>query len=193
MVPGLHSATVCSIVALGFNLEHFAWWAQRVASIGVPFVALYPILHPEAGPLPSVWTMGTCSPHVWRSTEATVEKDTQDDVGEEVDICALCCQKHTTTECGECHLHYCVECIDPHICGRRLFIDQSCLFNLSEQIWWNKVVKVIQVCFSCSMLCMDGLLLRLVGKRQLLVYSGAPYDNGKLGDSIGESHHKSRA
>ena len=41
-----------------------------------------------------------------------------------------------------------------------------------------------------------------VGKRQLLVYSGAPYGNGKLGDPygngklgdpIGESHHKSSA
>ena len=41
------------------------------------------------------------------------------------------------------------------------------------------------------MLCMDGLLLHLVGKRQLLVDSGAPYGNGELGDSIGESHHKS--
>ena len=77
--------------------------------------------------------------------------------------------------------------------GRRLFIEQSCLFNVSEQIWRNKVVKVIRMCFSCSMLCMDGLLLHLVGKRQLLVYSGAPYGNGKLGDSIGESHHKSSA
>ena len=76
---------------------------------------------------------------------------------------------------------------------RRLFIEQSCLFNVSEQIWWDIVVKVIQVCFSCSMLCMDGLLLHLVGKRQLLVYSGAPYGNGKLGDSIGESHHKTSA
>uniref|UniRef100_A0A7S4FW01 Uncharacterized protein n=1 Tax=Eutreptiella gymnastica TaxID=73025 RepID=A0A7S4FW01_9EUGL len=38
-------------------------------------------------------------------------------VGEEVDICALCYQKHTTTECGECHLNYCAECIDPHTCG----------------------------------------------------------------------------
>ena len=72
--------------------------------------------------------------------------------------------------------------------GRRPFIEQSCLFNASKQNWWNKVVKVIQICFSCSMLCMDGFLLHLVGKRQLLVYSGAPYGNGKLGDSIGESH-----
>ena len=29
-----------------------------------------------------------------------------------------------------------------------------------------------------------GLLLHLVGKGQLLVYSGASYGNGKLGDSI---------
>ena len=26
------------------------------------FFALNPILHPEVGPLPSVWTVGTCSP-----------------------------------------------------------------------------------------------------------------------------------
>ena len=77
--------------------------------------------------------------------------------------------------------------------GRGLFVEQSCLFNLKEQIWWNKVVKVIQIRFSCSMLCMDGLLLHLVGKRQLLVYSRAPYSKGKLGDSTGGSHHKSSA
>ena len=45
----------------------------------------------------------------------------------------------------------------------------------------------------CSMLCTDGLLLHLVGKRQLLVYSGASYGHDKLGDSIWESHHKSSA
>ena len=77
--------------------------------------------------------------------------------------------------------------------GTRLFIEQSCLFDLSEKIWWNKVVKVIHICFSCSMLCTDGLLLHLVGKRQLLVYSGVSYGNGKLGDSIWESHRKSSA
>ena len=43
------------------------------------------------------------------------------------------------------------------------------------------------------MLCTNGLLLHLVGKRQLLVYPGASYGNGKLGDSIWESHHKSSA
>ena len=69
--------------------------------------------YPQYGPSEHV------PPHVWKSTEATVEDDTQDDVGEEVDICALCCQKHTTTECGECHLHYCAECIDPHTCGEK--------------------------------------------------------------------------
>ena len=45
----------------------------------------------------------------------------------------------------------------------------------------------------CSMLCTDGLLLHLVGKGQLLVYAGASYGNGKRGDSIWESHHKSSA
>ena len=33
-------------------------------------------------------------------------------------------------------------------------------------------MKVIHICFSCSMLCTDGVLLHLAGKRQLLVYSG---------------------
>ena len=42
----------------------------------------------------------------------------------------------------------------------------------------------------CSMLCTDGLLLHLVGKRQPLVYLGASYGNGILGDSIWETHHK---
>ena len=45
----------------------------------------------------------------------------------------------------------------------------------------------------CSMVCTDGLLLHLVGKGQLLVYLGASYGNGKLGNSIWESHHKSSA
>ena len=31
--------------------------------------------------------------------------------------------------------------------GTGWFIEQSCLFNFSEQIWWNKVVKVTQICF----------------------------------------------
>ena len=54
--------------------------------------------------------------------------------------------------------------------GPRLFIEQSCLFNLSAQIWRNKVVKVIQTCFSCSTLCTDGLLLHLVGKRHINIF-----------------------
>ena len=51
----------------------------------------------------------------------------------------------------------------------------------------------IQSVAVCSMLCMDGLFLHLVGKGQLLVYSGASCRNGKLGDSIWERHHKSSA
>ena len=52
-------------------------------------------------------------------------------------------------------------------------------------------MKVIQVCFFCSMLCTDGLLLHLVGKRHVLVYLGASLGIGELGDSIWERRHKS--
>ena len=38
-------------------------------------------------------------------------------------------------------------------------------------------MKVIHICFSCSMLCTDGLMLYLVGKGRLLVYPEAPYRN----------------
>ena len=68
-------------------------------------------------------------PHVWKSAEELVEAAMQDDIGEEVDVCALCYHKHTTTVCGECHLNYCAECIDTHTCGTRLFVEQSCMFN----------------------------------------------------------------
>ena len=41
-----------------------------------------------------------------------------------------------------------------------------------------------------SMLCTDGLLLHLVGKRQLLVYSGASYSNGKVWGKEEEEGHR---
>ena len=47
---------------------------------------------------------------------------------------------------------------------------------------WNKVVKVIQECFSYSMLCRDGLSLHLVVKRHLLVYLRPSLGNGEVGD-----------
>ena len=34
-------------------------------SFGAHFVALNPILHPEVGLLPFIWTVGTCSPSCW--------------------------------------------------------------------------------------------------------------------------------
>ena len=43
-------------------------------------------------------------------------------------------------------------------------------------------MKVIQVCFSHSMLCKNDLSLHLVGKRHLLVCLGALLGNGELGD-----------
>ena len=75
----------------------------------------------------------------------------------------------------------------------RLFIEQSCLFNLSEQIWWNKVVKVIQICFSCSMSCMDGLLLHLYARGSHWSTRGLHTVIVNLGTQIWESHHKSSA
>ena len=71
------------------------------------------VYYPSYGPWEHVPT------HVWKSTEATVRDAAQDDVGDEVDICSLCCQKHTETICGECNLNYCAECIDPHVCGAK--------------------------------------------------------------------------
>ena len=65
------------------------------------FSYILPKLHSDAGPLHSLWTVGHVSPHVWKSMEATVEDAMQDDVGDEVAICALCCQKCTTRVCGE--------------------------------------------------------------------------------------------
>ena len=56
--PILISTPFC----LGTPKNAGVMWSQIVASIGAHFVALCPILHPEAGPLPSVWTVGTCSP-----------------------------------------------------------------------------------------------------------------------------------
>ena len=44
-------------------------------------------------------------------------------------------------------------------------------------MWWNKIVKLIKVCFSESMLS-----LHLVGKRHLLVYLGTSLGTGELGD-----------
>ena len=46
---------------------------------------------------------------------------TQDEGEDEVDVCALCCQKRSTiTGCCECQEHYCDECIDAHNCGENV-------------------------------------------------------------------------
>ena len=42
----------------------------------------------------------------------------QDEGEDEVEVCALCCHKHSiVTICGECKEHYCSECIDTHTWG----------------------------------------------------------------------------
>ena len=48
------------------------------------------------------------------------------DGGEEVGICALCCQKHTAILDGECNENYSAECTDPHtIMGAQLFTEHK--------------------------------------------------------------------
>ena len=79
-------------------------------------------------------------PHVWKSAEELVEAATQDDVGEEVDVCALCCHKHTATVCGECHLNYCAECIDTHTCGDKAVCKTFLHVQLSLiKLKWTKL------------------------------------------------------
>ena len=53
--------------------------------------------------------------------------------------------------------------------------------------------EVIAACRKSVQCCvrMDCCFIWFIRKR--LVYSGAPYGNGKLGDPIWESHHKSSA
>ena len=65
---------------------------KGLLQISAHFVAFYPILHPE----PGAWEHVPL--HVWKSIEATPEDDTQDDVEEKVDICALwACRRNTST------------------------------------------------------------------------------------------------
>ena len=54
-------------------------------------------------------------------TDTSNSAATQDEGEDEADVCALCCQKHSTiTGCGECQEHYCDECIDAHTCGKQI-------------------------------------------------------------------------
>ena len=58
-------------------------------------------------------------PHVW--TDESKSASTEDDGEDEVEVCALCCHKHSTvTVCDECKEHYCCECIDTHTCGNNI-------------------------------------------------------------------------
>ena len=60
------------------------------------FIALFAqFCIPRQVDYPMFGTMGHVSPHVW-TTAATNTTTTQDDGGDGIDACALCCQKHTT-------------------------------------------------------------------------------------------------
>ena len=51
------------------------------------------------------------------ATSAAMEDEGED----EVEVCALCCQKRSTiTVCGQCKEPYCLECIDTHTCGNNI-------------------------------------------------------------------------
>ena len=70
------------------------------------------------------YRQGTHSPYVWSTADATNEAATQDDGGDEVDLCALCfvlcaVQKHATTLRGEGNENSCAACIDPHAYGNK--------------------------------------------------------------------------
>ena len=45
----------------------------------------------------------------------------QDEGEDEADVCALCCEKHSTlTACGECPEHDCDEYIHTYTCGEQI-------------------------------------------------------------------------
>ena len=68
------------------------------------------VRHPPYGPWDYV------PPHI--STDKCNSAAVQDQGEDEVEVCALCCQKRSTiTVSGQCKEHYCAECMDTHTCG----------------------------------------------------------------------------
>ena len=74
--------------------------------------------------------------HVWKAADANKSAATQDGGGDEVDACALCCKKHTTTFCGECTENYCLNVLT-HTRVEKLFIrHNTCHVRRgNSQIW----------------------------------------------------------
>ena len=56
--------------------------------------------------------------HVW-SAPTQEDNDDEDIVGDDGDVCALCCTKSDPEKmsmCEKCRLQYCTDCVDTHTC-----------------------------------------------------------------------------
>ena len=80
-------------------LLHSTWETLRKQRFCSPiqFQFWLQVWHPHYGSWEHI------PPHVWTIVDASNSTATQDDRVDEVDVCALCSQKHTTTVCGECN------------------------------------------------------------------------------------------
>ena len=103
-----------------------------------------------------------------------------------IQVCALCCQKHTIMLCGECHENYSAKCIDP--CTH--LWEKDCLLGIIHVacVWQLEFTDLV----SCSVLQMDGF-----GVDSGL---GAPLGKGKsglmyriLGTKVAHEAHTERA
>ena len=55
----------------------------------------------------------------------TLSTDDEDVVGDDGDVCALCCTKSDPEKmsmCDKCELQYCTDCIDTHTCDDVTFL-----------------------------------------------------------------------
>ena len=62
--------------------------------------------------------------HVW-TAPTQEDKDDEDVVGDDGDVCALCCTKFDPEKmsmCDKCELQYCTDCIDTHTCDSVTFL-----------------------------------------------------------------------
>ena len=62
--------------------------------------------------------------HVW-TAPTQEDNDNEDVVGDEGDVCALCCTKSDPEKmsmCDKCELQYCTDCIDTHTCDNVTFL-----------------------------------------------------------------------
>ena len=62
--------------------------------------------------------------HVW-TAPTQEDNDDEDVVGDDGDVCALCCTKFDPEKmsmCDKCELQYCTDCIDTHTCDSVTFL-----------------------------------------------------------------------